>query len=215
MRPRFSILIQTHDQPEPLARTLASLRFSLTRDDAECIALANGGGPAVRRLLLAEPGIRRATLWPEARHLAAGRARLFRRARGAILVLLEPGALITDSLWLDRLAAALAAEPVGLAGPEGLIVSARWRGGIPAPPGPCDVVAGWCMALKREALLAAPDLTDDSGPAREDADVCRAVQRGGYEVLCTGPVGVAWSGPEARRTPLIPCADGVRARNAG
>jgi hypothetical protein len=71
------------------------------------------------------------------------------------------------------------------------------------------------MAHKREALHAAPDLTDDSGPARDAGDVCLAVRRAGYEVACTGPIGVAWAGPEAREKSPIPCADGVRAREAG
>jgi glycosyltransferase involved in cell wall biosynthesis len=187
MRPQFSILILTHNRPDAVARCFASLRMTQTRDDVECLALDNGSAPDVLRLLKAEPGITRLIAWQKCRGVTAGREALMEMARGRVLVFLDVNAVIEDSLWLDRLAAALKRESVGIAGPEGWFIRPGWQDAFPAPPGPCDVLSGGCLALKRE-------LRPEIDPAENDAELCLQVRRAGWDVCCTGPIGVRHGG---------------------
>jgi GT2 family glycosyltransferase len=188
MRPQFSILIVTDSCPEtaaPVAACLTSLRMTRTRDDVECLVLANGSAPEVLRFLRAEPGITRLIVWAQDRGLAAGRAALLKLARGRLLVFLDVKTVVEDSLWLDRLAAALKSQSVGLAGPGGRFIRHSWRATFSAPPGSCDILEGGCLAFRRE-LRQELDLTGSSG----DAELCLQVRRAGWEVSSSGPIGL-------------------------
>jgi hypothetical protein len=192
MRPTFTLLIHARGRPDMLAATLASLRFTLTRDDVECVALADGDSTEIAALLRAEPGIGRVLSPVRPCDVIEARAALLERARGHIAVMLTTPARLTDSAWLDRLLRALSHESAGMAGPSGANIDAGWQGMTPLAAGKCDVLSGGPWALRRDVLLGGAALDPLDGSAVwPDAEQALRVRELGYAVRCTGAIGAA------------------------
>lgn len=115
-----------------------------------------------------------------------------------VVVYLDSDVVVLDPQWLDHLTAHFADERVGAAGPAGSYVRWGWDSApgadfLPAFRGRCEVVSGWCLAVRwslfAEASLAW-DLDNYSPRWEEDSDLCLQVAHAGYEVRCTGDVGL-------------------------
>ncbi|MCC7206575.1 MAG: hypothetical protein IT323_04675 [Anaerolineae bacterium] len=219
MRPTFTLLIHARGRPdlETLAATLASLRFTLTRDDVECLALADGGDARIAALLRAEPGIGRVLVPARPCGVIAARTALLERARGRFAVLITTPARFTDSAWLDRLARALAHEDTGMAGPCGARIDYGWQSFTPVTAGRCDVLTGGPWAIRRDALQSGAtldplDLGEDGRVLWPDAEQALRVRELGYAVRCTGHIGASDVRPDA---PEAAAWAALRARWAG
>lgn len=197
---KFSILMLTHNRLDAVQQCLESLDSTLGRDDVEFVLLDNASTDGTKEYLEDTlPCLRGGdrTLFLERKKnlgVAAGRAKLVEAADGDIIVFLDSDVLIRDDGWLDKLAEALEPENVGMAGPAGSYVKFGPAGEVaflPAPAGQCDVVSGWCQAFKGEVLMAGIGLDQEYGLFwEEDSDFCMQIRECGWDVVCTGGIGV-------------------------
>ena len=113
-----------------------------------------------------------------------------------LVVYLDSDVVVFDPLWLERLKVHFADGKVGAAGPAGSYV--RWGTDpaadfLPAFKGRCDVVSGWCLAVRWNLFAAgrlAWDLGNYSPRWEEDSDLCLQVAHAGWEIRCTGDIGL-------------------------
>lgn len=110
-----------------------------------------------------------------------------------ILIFVDSDVTVIDPNWIERLIKPLERENVGVCGPAGSYVDwNRQHPFVPAPVGECDVVSGWCMAVKRECLaLTAIRMDEQYGLFyEEDSDFCMQIRFAGWDVWNTGDVGL-------------------------
>lgn len=191
MKPRFSILVLTHNRLDMLKRFFSSLRPTMARSDVQMVVLDNGSELSTRIYLAGVPYIR--PIFSAINlGVGAGRNELLKHAEGEMLIFLDSDCEILNPHWLDGLVMALEPESVGIAGPAGAFVD--WNKEhpfIPAPVGECDVVSGWCMAFKPEILKAGVKLDTEYGMFwEEDSDFCMQARFLGWDVVNTGGLGV-------------------------
>ena len=130
---------------------------------------------------------------PENLGVGGGRNRQIDTTRGDLIVFLDSDTTVSAG-WVDKLMDALKPENVGIAGPAGSWVDwADVHPFRPAPAGECDVVSGWCMAVKREVIEAGGCRFDPAYGMfwEEDSDFCMQARAAGWDVVCTGEIGVA------------------------
>lgn len=140
--------------------------------------------------------------WADAANLG------LRRARGAILVLLD-GSVEPTGDFLRPLLEAFDDPTVGLAGPWG-VTSTDARHFADAGPGPVDAVLGYCLAVRRQALAAVGGFDHRFRWYRNaDLDLSFAIRDRGWRAVATGPLPLerhehrGWSDlPEAERERL-------------
>lgn len=92
--------------------------------------------------------------------------------------------------WWEPFAATLADRPgVGIAGEEGYVVH-RDPGGVRTTPQPgrtpraCDIVVGYCMVIRSEAVVSVGPFDEEMGLFwHDDDDYCLRAQVAGWEVL--------------------------------
>lgn len=132
--------------------------------------------------------------------VAAGRQKLVESADGDILLFLDSDVVVADVMetnWLKQLLAPFEDEAVGVVGTAGSQVmfattaNAQETVFVPTLPGRCDVVSGWCMAV-RAALFqhVAFDVATFSPRWEEDADLCLQVRALGYDVVMVTVDGI-------------------------
>lgn len=109
-----------------------------------------------------------------------------------MLIFLDSDVKVLEDEWLDRLLVALESENVGLVGPAGSMVMGDFTGFYPGQAGmECDVVSGWCQAFKREVIDAGVWIdTEFKMFWTEDSDFCLQIRAAGWDVVCTGGIGV-------------------------
>lgn len=109
------------------------------------------------------------------------------------IVFLDSDTVIESDTWIERLEAALKPENVGVVGIAGSYVDFRLdHPFIPALVGQCDVVSGWCMAVKMEAVTLGSVSFDPAYGLfwEEDSDFCLQVRDAGWDVVCIPNPGV-------------------------
>lgn len=124
--------------------------------------------------------------------VAAGRQKLADFAEGDIFLFLDSDVVIADVMdtnWLKQITAAFADEAVGVAGTAGSLVmfatDEHQQPTIftPSGEGKCDVVSGWCMAV-RGTLFQHVAFDMQFNPRwEEDADLCLQVRALGFDVV--------------------------------
>lgn len=197
MRPHFSILIQIDptDSLEQVSRLMRGLRFSLTRDDVECLALVQGHSDhPVLPLLRAEGGIQRVIRWGDDQGAGAGWAALVEHSRGRLVALLGAGASICESRWLDQMGQGLKRRGLGLCAAAGAVIAPDWSGLTPLGRSEhlrlIDVPLGEGALLRREtALEAGFERAADSGASNLNtfwAEMGLWVRAAGYEAAQIG-----------------------------
>jgi glycosyltransferase involved in cell wall biosynthesis len=199
--PRIGLGIHVHAEPERLREALAAL-VAHTPAGFELLLLPDGPDDETVAALASLGDVRQsATTAPLG---AAGCLnRLWRETEADIVVLLESGALVGPS-WLERLLAALAADPRhGIASPS---TNRAWNqlGAFPSRAGDAAAIArtaaeaqqrfgaGWktlaplwdvgdfCLAVRRETLeaIGGADEAYDLGPCWEMDLAVRAMRAG-------------------------------------
>lgn len=190
MRPEVSILILTHNRLEAVRTTFEGL-MGLPQT-VEILVLDNASTDGTAQWLVENVQANSLTLSEVNLGVAGGRAKLMELARGEVILFLDSDVEVREAQWLERLLKALEPENVGAAGASGCYVV--WTGNgvdyIPAMPGPCDVISGWCFAFKREVM---PFIQMDLGYGRfweEDSDLALQIRQAGWDVVCTGRIGL-------------------------
>ena len=195
----YTLLMLTHNRLTKLQFCLKSLAKTLDRADVELVILDNGSTDDemtewLRDWAKACTNKKQSVYVNWARSnlgVAGGRQELLKDAYGDVIIFLDSDVLVVDDKWINRLAPALKPESVGLVGPAGSFVTADFKQFTPAPAGPCDVVSGWCQAFKNEVLLSGIGLDKGYGNFwHEDSDFCLQVRDAGWDVACTGDIGV-------------------------
>jgi len=174
---------------------LESLTDTLARPDVALFILDQASSDGTAEYIAAHSS---AGVWNYQHNsgVAKGRQMMLEDADlSPIIVFLDSDVVVKDAGWLDKLAAALEPENVGIAGPAGSFV--RWLPEsssvdyVPAPAGECDVLSGWCQAFKRELVQIGVALDLDYGKFwEEDSDFCMQIREAGWDVICTGDIGV-------------------------
>ena len=149
----WSACVVTREFPDDVERCVnAALRWLPA--DGEVLVLDQGSSEAVAARV-AGLGDRRVRIVLADRDLgeATGRNALLRIARGALLLQLDPSVELTDDVFAV-LADALRPTDVGAAGPWGLRSVDKLKQWDEVTSGACDAIAGYCLATRRETLLA-------------------------------------------------------------
>lgn len=110
-----------------------------------------------------------------------------------VFVFLDSDIEVIDPSWIARLIKPLEQENIGVCGVSGSYIDwSQKHPFVPAPVGECDVVSGWCLAVKREVIDLAGVRMDESYGLfyEEDSDFCMQVRAAGWDVWCTGDVGL-------------------------
>jgi GT2 family glycosyltransferase len=193
MQPRYSLAILTHSRQELVQRMFRSLNETMARLDTETLVLDNASEDSTWRYLASVPYIKR---WRSEENLgvAGGRQQLLERARGEIVIFLDSDVEIVNPKWIEQIYMALEPENVGICGPAGSLVEWDKPGYFtPAAHGQCDVVSGWCMAVKREVIQSGIKFRVDDFPMfwHEDSAFCLDTYKAGWDVVCTGNIGVS------------------------
>lgn len=132
--------------------------------------------------------------------VAKGRQKLAASADGDVLLFLDSDVVITDVMetnWLKQLMAPFEDEAVGVVGTAGsLVIFATDANSqptifVPSGVGKCDVVSGWCMAVRAGLFqYVAFDVETFSPRWEEDADLCLQVREKGYDVVQVAVDGI-------------------------
>ena len=131
--------------------------------------------------------------------VAKGRQKLAQFADGDVLLFLDSDVVVTDVMetnWLKQLLAPFEDEAVGVVGTAGsLVIFATDANSqptifVPSGEGKCDVVSGWCMAV-RAGLFQYVAFDTEYGPFfEEDSDLCLQVREKGYDVVMVAVDGI-------------------------
>jgi GT2 family glycosyltransferase len=150
-----TLLTLVHGWPEDVARWLASVERHPPRAEWEVLLVDNSGDPDVRahllnlaagertRLVVQEP----ATGWAEAAN------RGLESAAGRLIVLFDPGTELEGPI--DELLDALDDERTAVAGPFGVRADHSLHHFHEAESGVAHAIEGYCLAVRREEVLAA------------------------------------------------------------
>ena len=203
-----SVQVLADDHPEDLRRLLHALRSHPPEATWELVVVGNAPSFELDAALADAP-IDPVVLRTSSRlGWADGRTLGLRRSLGQVAVLLDTSVEPTGD-FLGPLLAAFDDERVGIAGPWGL-VSDTGRQFEDAVPGEVDAVAGYCLAVRREALRAVPGFDRRYRFYRNaDLDFSFAVRDAGWRAVQTAPLPVVrhehrgWSAvPDAERDRL-------------
>ena len=131
--------------------------------------------------------------------VAVGRQLLANNADGEIFLFLDSDVVITEDRWLAQLLEPFTDEAVGVVGTAGSMVTFPEQGEarpaptqfLPSGAGKCDVVSGWCMAVRAGLFQhVAFDVERFSPRWEEDADLCLQVRACGYDVVQATVTGI-------------------------
>jgi GT2 family glycosyltransferase len=190
---RFSIVILAHNRLDLLKRMLKSLNTTMARPDVETHVLDNGSGPDVAKYLATVPYIRRTNSQINL-GVAAGRQLMIENLPlGEIVIFLDSDVYIEQDNWIEQLYMVMEPENVGVAGPAGSFINWNEPGlFVPSGEGQCDVVSGWCLGIKREVIQAGVKLRIEDFPMFwcEDSALCLDTYNAGWDVWCSGYIGV-------------------------
>ncbi len=131
--------------------------------------------------------------------VAAGRQKLAQFADGDVLLFLDSDVVVADVMetsWLKQLLAPFADEAVGVVGTAGSMVmfgtdeQQQSTMFTPSGPGKCDVVSGWCMAVRAGLFQYVAFDTEYGLFFEEDSDLCMQVREKGYDVVQVDVEGI-------------------------
>lgn len=132
--------------------------------------------------------------------VAAGRQKLAQFADGDVLLFLDSDVVVADVMgtsWLRQLLAPFADEAVGVVGTAGSNVIFATDGNnqqptvfVPSGAGKCDVVSGWCMAVRAGLFQYVRFDTEYGLFFEEDSDLCMQVREKGYDVVMVAVDGI-------------------------
>jgi cysteinyl-tRNA synthetase len=150
----WSVCVVGREFPDDVERCVRSVLAWLPRD-SEILVLDQGSSDAAAERLNSLASGERVRVILADRDLGEAGARnaLLRIARGASLLQLDPSVELTADLF-TVLAEALRPTAVGAAGPWGLRSVDGLKQWDEVTSGACDAVAGYCLATRRDALLA-------------------------------------------------------------
>ena len=149
----WSVCVLTREWPDDIARCLRGA-LSVLPADGEVLVLDQGSSEdAKRRLDALAEGDRRVRIHHADRDLGegAGRNALLRIARGRSILELDPSVEITGPIF-TALEEALG-DGAGIVGPWGLRTS-DLKHFDEVTGGDCDAIQGYCLAARRDTLLA-------------------------------------------------------------
>lgn len=193
----ISFLFLTQNRLGVTARCFRSLAPTLRRADVEWRIIDNGStdGTAdwLLRMAARYPGQVFVTLHADNTGVAGGRQLLLNEARGETLIILDSDVEARCAEWLDALLAPLQRPEIGLCGPAGHWLTPNWVWYEPVPTGyvgPSDVVSGYCQAFRREVIDGFQMDMNFNPYFHEDSDMCLWIRDQGYDVWCTGNIGL-------------------------
>mgnify|MGYP000541270640 FL=1 len=181
---------------------LSSLESTLRRFNVELMALDNASNDGTQEFVADLPLTLRSRLPVSVRleaanlGVAVGRQLLANNADGDVFLFLDSDVQITDGGWLEQLLAPFEDDKVGVVGTAGSMVA--WADSanqqhtmfLPSGEGKCDVVSGWCMAV-RAGLFQHIAFDSEYGMFfEEDSDLCLQVRACGYDVVQANILGI-------------------------
>jgi GT2 family glycosyltransferase len=197
--PTVSILMLTHNRLEQTIQCLDSLERTLRGHNVELMVLDNASTDGTERFVADLPILMRSRLPVTVKledtnlGVAAGRQKLAQFAEGEILLFLDSDVVVADVMetnWLKQLLAPFADESVGVVGTAGSMVIFATDASnqvptifTPSGTGKCDVVSGWCMAVRAGLFQHVAFDMQFSPRWEEDADLCLQVREKGYDVV--------------------------------
>lgn len=194
---KYSLLMLTHNRIEAVAACIESMAPAFSRPDVEIMIVDNNSTDGTREFIdeveKRFPNVEGIALY-ENLGVAGGRDLLAKSAFGDVCVFIDSDVIIRDQGWLDRLGAFFDDADVGAAGPASSYINWDDAGLFyPAFSGECDVVSGWCMAIRGSLLREGVIQFDVAYTPRweEDSDLCLQVRDSGYKVMASGDIGVA------------------------
>ncbi len=174
--PGIAIGVHVHAEPEQLREMLAAIQAQ-TPAGYELLLLPDGPDAEMTVALAGLARIRQSgTKTPQG--AAACLNRLWRETKADVVVLLESGAIVSPG-WLERLLAALGADPRhGLASPS---TNRAWNqlGAFPGRPGDAEAIA----RVSLEARQRFGDNWKSLAPLWDVGDFCLAVRREVFEAI--------------------------------
>jgi len=205
-----SVQVVAERHPDDLVRLLRGLASHPPAVSWELVVVDNAAKPPLAELLPAvdlpvQPvvlGAARRLGWADSRTLG------MRQSRGEVTILLDTSVEPTGDI-VAPLLSAFEDPSVGLAGGWG-VTSADGRQFEEAEPGEVDAIEGYCLAIRREALLAVGGFDPRFRFYRNaDLDLSFAVRDAGWRAVRTPPLPLArhehrgWTGlPEPERDRL-------------
>jgi GT2 family glycosyltransferase len=221
---RVSLIIVTHDSEATIGRTLASARRASEGLDVEWLVVDSGSRDRTVELLNREAGVE--LLRVPNHGFAAGLNAGLRRARGEVLVALNPDLEIVAGHLGDVVARFLAEPSLGVIGcparrPDGSWLPTRGRrpralrhwaealgAGAIAPfrrfaetdanPGPASWVVGSFLAVRARAVAQVGGLDERFFLYREETDWCLRFSDAGWRVRHVPLLELVHSSPEYR-----------------
>lgn len=193
----ISILMLTHNRLEQVKTCLESLARVQSGFDTLRV-LDNGSADFEVRNYVNKLG----ALIPNAKTeclrinygVAGGRNELITRVRmfdpSGIHIFLDSDVIVHSAALFDTIRATFEDEAVGVVGCGGSFID--WNQEhpfVPAPIGKCDVVQGWCMAVRRELFSAVAFDTGYGKFWEEDSDMCMQARKAGFDVVSIDPAG--------------------------
>jgi GT2 family glycosyltransferase len=185
-------MMLTHNRLPQLTKLIGGLESRIARGDIEFLIFDNGSEIQtvnfVTDLMFTLRGAAKVRVLSNVENIgvAAGRDGLLKQATGEYLIFLDSDVEIIAEDWIERAMEMLEPENVGMVGPAGSFVQWTPDGAafVPAIPGECDVVAGWCQVFKREVLEAGVRLDLGYGMFyEEDSDFCLQIRAAGWDVF--------------------------------
>lgn len=196
MTETISVLVLTHDRLEQVKACFESL-VRVRPAFENLIVVDNASVDGTEGYVLALPKLTpSAYVWGYGDNLGVARGRqelvklATRSAFEDILLFLDSDAIVHSAALFDTIRAAFEDEAVGVVGIGGSYVD--WNQDhpfVPAPVGKCDVVQGWCMAVRRELFSAVAFDTEYGKFWEEDSDLCMQARKAGFDVVSIDPAG--------------------------
>ena len=196
----------THNRLESTIRCLDSLDHTLRGHNVELMVLDNASTDGTEGFVADLPIVMRSRIPVTVRledanlGVAQGRQVLASAADGDIFLFLDSDVVVADVMetnWLKQLLVAFEDETVGVVGTAGSMVmfatsaDAQETVFVPAEVGRCDVVSGWCMAVRASLFQhVAFDVATFNPRWEEDADLCLQVRALGYDVVMVAVDGI-------------------------